>query len=302
MVLVPRARRVAARTTRRIAAAVPAGSAVPAERTAHAGRMRAAAGRGGSGPASDGAGLSPAAREQLQRGWQLTGRRDESACAVLERYFGDAGLYARAAHEFHYGASAHKPLVTPATPVRAGPLRGTHMLFAQLLFTAGLLRRCRARCVLPGQLGTLYYFPPWHPVAQARFSRPAFVALRGRGEVCNGAAPRFTPRNGRSMNPLDYAVFRGLARKRFARALQAAWTREPRVPLVDGVYVVQINRVPRPGQADAGVRAALEQFARSGHAWAADQLGPADRAAMDAQLRRLKQPPVQWLLRSEDWQ
>lgn len=233
---------------------------------------------------------SPAATAQLQRGWELTGTQDTAVVPLLEKVFNDADLYTRPLHTFHFGQSATKTYITPETPVDPTILRGAHAVFVQGMMANGFLRSCQSRYRFPNNLGTLYYFPPWHPAAQARFSRPALVVLRQRGAECNGKTPVFKSKLGRSLVPFDYAVFRNLASRRVKLGLKTAWTKQN---VVDGLYVMQISSVP--GSID--FMPALKTLAKS----SLKAKIKFDAKKWDAQLKRLRHAPVTWRLDPKQW-
>ncbi|GMM53206.1 hypothetical protein DASB73_041690 [Starmerella bacillaris] len=145
-------------------------------------------------------------------------------------------------------------------------------------------------------IGTLFYFPPWHPISQARYSRPAIVLIRGSGLPYNGITPNLVPKNGKSMNPFDYAAFRRIAARRFRKALQSVFGNSR-----DGVYVIMMSRVPTFSEARAAMINALKRVNNADLSWASKQSNILTHTTMNTLLKRANQSPVPWNTDPKNW-
>lgn len=215
---------------------------------------------------------------------------------ILEQIFNDQDLF-DSSEKF---ASPTKHLfVQPESKWAQSPsqIKGLNSNLVASMFSNQLLRRCGTRQEhLP--IASAYYFPPWHPVSQGRKSRPALVALRGPGEQFNGneqaQAYLKARKSKKSMNPMDYAVWRVKTARLYRKALFAHCQQ-------DGVYVFTMRRVPTSEEAHRIVSQFVEKVGRCDLRWAEKQQRLMNLAKVDELLEQLNYQPTEKHLKREFW-
>jgi len=188
---------------------------------------------------------------------------------VLEELFQDRHIFDKDVDFLREGIFA-----TPQTPWVKSPqeIKGCLASAVNSMFTCNVLSQCKTRLDLPG-FASLYYFPPWHPIAQYRKSRPSMIIIPRSGLDFNGNVPHSFNRGARSdkakqkalsaVRPLDMAIWRQKTARIFRSALfEANSTR------VDGVYVVMARRVPTNLEALELVSRFLKMVSNSDLSWA----------------------------------
>lgn len=186
---------------------------------------------------------SKEAQRQLQAGSHLMDGAPAVPVPILEQFFDDADLYTRPNDTL----KTPTPYVTPSSPFAQSPrdLKGVQSDVLGKVFSAHMLRN--GPLFMAKSTHAIYYFPPWHPVALARRSRPGIVLCFSEGHEHNGAElPKYplsqTLKSGRSRNPFTYAFWRGKTKRLFKRLFWNAWASasNPR----DGLYLLIIDRIP----------------------------------------------------------
>lgn len=215
---------------------------------------------------------------------------------ILEQIFDDQNIFDSSENIF---APTRHPFVQPETSWAQNPsqIKGLKSTLVASMFSKQLIRKCGTKQeFLP--IASAYYFPPWHPVSQGRKSRPALVALRGPGEQFNGneeaRAYLKARKSQKSMNPMDYAVWRVKTARLFRKALFKHCQH-------DGVYVFTMRRVPTAEQADKIVSEFVQKVSQSDLNWAEKQANSLDLANMDDLLEQANYQSMEKRLKREYW-
>lgn len=243
---------------------------------------------------------------------------------ILEEIFNDSDLYTKSSADVV--PSKFHP-VTPESEFVNSPrdIRGCNSLVVNTIFEKHILRRCGTWQNF-GNTACVYYFPPWHEMCQTRRSRPAMVGVRSNGLPFNGENNKYVEKfkelqkksnagkNGpgfKSVNPMDYAMWRQASVRIFRQALFNAFyhtnfTSPVRssngIPTyLDGMYFVTFKKVPSQEEADKLMLKFLTKVAKSDLKWADKPLS-LNLANLERTILRNKHPVIPKFTSRGDWQ
>lgn len=243
---------------------------------------------------------------------------------ILEEIFNDSDLYTKPSADVI--PSKFHPVTPDSSFVgSAKDIRGCNSLVVNAIFEKHILRRCGTWQNF-GNTACVYYFPPWHEMCQTRRSRPAMVGVRSNGLPFNGEDNEYVQKfkeiqkksnagkNGpglKSVNPMDYAMWRQASVRTFRQALfnafyHPSFTSSERssdgIPTyLDGMYFVTFKKIPSQQEADKIMLKFLNKVAKSDRNWADRPLG-LNLTNLERTLMRNKHPVIPKFTRRTDWQ